>query len=134
MKTTTNLHLPGPRAHWYDIPVPIAATICVLSLILIASLAGRIKSDATHATMATPPLPILIVATAPAMIYQTAVPATPDPAVYQELEALRQRVQELEAQQAAAPAVVYVEAAPAPEVANEPAYVEQAVAPPAPVP
>ena len=43
--TTTRLQLPTtPRAHWYDLPTPVAAAICTAALIAIAALAGRIAS------------------------------------------------------------------------------------------
>ena len=97
-QTTTHLKLPRVR---FDLPPHVAGAICTFALIAIAALAGRI------ATTPAPemPKPIIVYATAPASIYPTAVPVqpTPDQQVYAELDQLRQRLAELEAQQEAAP-------------------------------
>jgi hypothetical protein len=73
--TKTTTHLKRARARWYDLPIPVTIAICVLSLISIAALVGKIRSVPAVAAMPTPPLPILIIATAPAQIPPTAAPA-----------------------------------------------------------
>jgi hypothetical protein len=60
--TTTNLQLPSVRA-WWNLPTPIAATICIFALLTIAALVGRLQ-QAPAAAVPTPALdPIIIIAT-----------------------------------------------------------------------
>lgn len=108
--TTTNLHT--PRRHWFDLPVPVAAGITIFALYLIVGLVWQLRSAPRVAAVPTPSLPVITFTTsAPIIVIQketppTPAPPTPDQQVYQELEQLRARVVDLEAQQAAAPPIV----------------------------
>lgn len=90
--TTTNLKLP-PRRRWHDLPVPVSAGICVLALLAIAILVGRLRSMPSPAAEVKP---VIIVATSqplpptatPAAVVAAVVPprmvvafAAPDGAV-----------------------------------------------------
>jgi hypothetical protein len=72
MTTTTRLNT--PRARWLDLPVPAAITICIFCLLGIAALVGKIQSEHSAVVSPTAPLPIIIIATAPAVMPPTAVP------------------------------------------------------------
>lgn len=86
IKNGTTIHLTMPRR--LTIPTPIAAAICVIALAGIIAAVGRISTTpAAPAAMATPALPIIIIA--------SPVPLAAAPAV-----------QQVVAQQPAAPAVV----------------------------
>jgi hypothetical protein len=63
-KTTTNLQLPSPR-DWRDLPVPVAIAICLFALLAIFGLVGRMRGDSGAASVPTPQLPIIMIATAP---------------------------------------------------------------------
>jgi hypothetical protein len=109
--TTTKLKLPR---RWYDLPVPVACAISLLAVAGIIAAAGRIHTAPATVATATPALPtsqaIVVIQREQA---PTALPApmpTPDQAVYAELEQLRARVAELEAQ-------------PQPEAIEQPAQV-----------
>jgi hypothetical protein len=113
--TTTNLR--PPRRAWYDVSPPIGAAICVLALLMIAALVGRIRSEqSTAQAVPTPALPVIIIQKEAAQAVPTPAPATPDQQVYQELARLQARIADLEAQQAAAPQ---------PQVVYQPVYIEQ---------
>jgi hypothetical protein len=61
---TTNLRTPArPRARFDGLPLPATIAICVFSLIAIAFLVGKIRSAPAVATVPTPGLPIVIIAT-----------------------------------------------------------------------
>lgn len=102
----------------------IAATLLPLVALLLAGAVWRAQRPAQTPAALETLAPIMIIATARAEAYPTAVPPTPDPAVAAELAALRARVAELEAREARdaapQPQVVYV-SAPAPAPA-EPQY------------
>ena len=74
--TTTNLRLPSARA-WWNLPVPVAAAICVFALLAIAGLVGQLRAAGHIAPAPTPALdPIIIIASPlPQGIPPTAVPA-----------------------------------------------------------
>jgi len=109
---TTNLHLPR---RWYDLSTPVCAALCIVLLLLIGLVIGRVRSGPS-AAVPTPALAYVYIATPIPDVPPAVQRPTPDAHVYVELAALRQRLDELEAQQAAAPdpQVVYVNAAPAP--------------------
>jgi len=70
--TTTNL-LPPHRRAWYDVSTPVAAGICMLSLLLIGLIVGRVRSMPSGAAE---PRPVIIIATPlPQSAPPTAVPA-----------------------------------------------------------
>lgn len=131
--TTTNLH--APRRHWFDLPVPAAAGIIIFAIYLIVGLVWQLRSAPGAVAVPTPALPVIALATsAPIIVIQketppTPAPPTPDQQVYQELEQLRARVVDLEAQQAAAPPIVEQQ----PVIVYQPAApLEMAVATPEP--
>jgi hypothetical protein len=70
--TTTNLRTPT-RARWYDFSPPVAATICIFLLLAGGLIVGRIRSMPSVAAVPTPALPIVIIATQPAIV-PTAAP------------------------------------------------------------
>jgi len=156
MQTQTTIHLSLTRLDklrlWlalFDPTFLLAAAALPLVALLFAGAVWRAQ-HLTQTTAQPTALPaIMIIATARAEVYPTAVPPTPDTRVADELAALRQRVAELEARQAIAPPpaeVVYVQApapAPAPaappaepsyQVDSAPVVPEQPQAAPAPAP
>jgi hypothetical protein len=62
--TTTNLRLSSPRA-WWNLPVPMAATICIFCLLAIAGLVGKIHTAPAVAVQPTPALVIVYATPAP---------------------------------------------------------------------
>jgi len=54
---TTNLN--RPKRRWYDLPVPLAAAICVMCLLCIAVIIGRMRSAPAVVATPTPGLIIL---------------------------------------------------------------------------
>jgi hypothetical protein len=72
--TTTNLQLPSVRA-WWNLPTPIAATICIFALLMIAALIGRLQQAPIAAAVPTPALdPIIIIASPLPVVPPTAIP------------------------------------------------------------
>lgn len=74
-KTTTRLQLPSPRA-WWNVPAPLSLAICVVCTAGIIAAVGQIATQPRELP------PIIIVATAPAVVVPTAVPIA-QPAAYQ---------------------------------------------------
>lgn len=70
---TTRLKRPGARG-WNDLPIPVALAICILAILAIATLVGKIHSGGQIVAVPTPALPIILIATQPAIVPPTAVP------------------------------------------------------------
>lgn len=66
-KTTTRLKLPDPR-RWWNVPAPLSLAICVVCTAGIIAAIGQIATQPRELP------PIIIVATAPAVVVPTAVP------------------------------------------------------------
>lgn len=129
--TKTTIHLSLPQAaRWLDrLAIAPAFLIAILVVVVAGAISGvdHLRGAAAATAVPTPALPRapLIVIQKEAPPLPTAQPAapTPDQQLRQEVELLRQRVAELEQQQAAPPAVdqvapaaaaVEVEAVPTP--------------------
>lgn len=120
-KTTIHLKLPDPRR--LSIPTPASMAICVVALAGIIAALGRIHTAPATVATATPALPIVVIQKEQAPTATPMLAPTPDLALQQEVQELRDRVAELEA---AAPEPAVIE--PAPQViyvavaTPEPAY------------
>lgn len=62
------------RARWVDLSPPVAAVSVIVLLILIAALIGKIRSTPSVLLQPTPALPIILIATQPAVVPPTAGP------------------------------------------------------------
>jgi len=72
-KTTVHLKLPDVRSLW-SLPTPAAITIVLFCLLAIAGIVGQIRSAPSVVAVPTPGL-IILIATAPAIVPPTAIPA-----------------------------------------------------------
>ncbi len=75
MKITTTTHLKFPRARWYDLSTPAAASLTIFLLLLIALIVGRIRSAQQAVVVPTPA--IIIIATPAPRPAPTAAAAAP---------------------------------------------------------
>jgi hypothetical protein len=57
--TTTRLNKTTRRARWFDLPVPLAAAICIFALLAIAGLIGKIHGFASAVAEPTPAIIII---------------------------------------------------------------------------